>query len=303
MLGSAYAADLPSRKAPPVAYAPPPVFTWTGFYIGANAGGTWAQNNAITTTSVAGPCNAAFAGCVAVPNYSVTSAQAATFSIPGRSRVGFIGGGQLGYNWQFNSFVAGIEADFQGIASNNNNANTNGLIAVVPNVNFPGFPVVQSAYSFQKLNYLGTVRGRLGFLATPALLLYATGGLAYGGVSGSTGIVQDVAVCAGAGTDCRGSSLGAFSRTRLGYTLGGGLEWMFLPNWSVKAEYMYYDLGRVTSSSLLNQICTGATCAVNGGLFASSLATSTTRYNGHVARLGLNYHFAWGAPAPVVARY
>jgi outer membrane immunogenic protein len=119
-----------------------------------------------------------------------------------------------------------------------------------------------------------------------------------------------VAVCAGAATDCSGALAddGLNNRnSRVGYTLGGGIEWMFLPNWSVKAEALYYDLGRNNNNNnarLLAMTCNGATCAVPGGLFASSLITqNSNRSNGVIARAGINYHFNWGAPAPVVARY
>ena len=132
-------------------------------------------------------------------------------------------------------------------------------------------------------------------------------------VNNNNFIIQDVAVCAGAGTDCSGALLGnGFNNgnngnSRVGYTLGGGIEWMFLPNWSVKAEALYYDLGRNNNNNnarLLAITCNGATCAVPGGLFASSLITqNSNRSNGVIARAGINYHFTWGAPAPVVARY
>src|SRR6478609_856273 len=252
MVGSALAADL---RAPPPYVPPPPVFTWTGFYIGVNAGGTFANNNNGNNFSATpGPCNPAFPGCTVVPNYSVTSATAlnllGAFNNNGNnSRGAFIGGGQIGFNYQISpSFVVGVEADFQGVAGNNNNNN-----------NF---------------------------------------------------ICQDVAVCAGAGTDCSGALQGnGFNNgnSRVGYTLGGGIEWMFLPNWSVKAEALYYDLGRNNNNNnarLLAMTCNGATCAVPGGLFASSLITqNSNRSNGVIARAGINYHFNWGAPAPVVARY
>ena len=321
--GTALAADLSYRAPPPP--PPPPVFTWTGFYIGVNAGGTFANNNNGNNFSATpGPCNPAFPGCTVVPNYSVTSATAlnllGAFNNNGNnSRGAFIGGGQIGFNYQISpSFVVGVEADFQGVAGNNNNNNNNGFLApiTVVNPNFPGFPLVQTGNfnnnNNRQLSYLGTLRGRAGFLATPSFLIYGTGGLAYGGWRNNNNnfIFQDVAVCAGAGTDCSGALLGnGFNNgnSRVGYTLGGGIEWMFLPNWSVKAEALYYDLGRNNNNNnarLLAITCNGATCAVPGGLFASPLITqNSNRSNGVIARAGINYHFNWGAPAPVVARY
>jgi hypothetical protein len=108
--GAAVAAHLtPKAPLPP---PPPPPPLWTGFYMGVNAGGTWSNNNAVNTSAFPGPCDPIFFGCIAVPNISVTSAQLATFSVS-RNNGAFIGGGQLGYNYQFGpSFVAGIEAEF-----------------------------------------------------------------------------------------------------------------------------------------------------------------------------------------------
>jgi outer membrane immunogenic protein len=97
-----------------------------------------------------------------------------------------------------------------------------------------------------------------------------------------------------------GISLFNDTRLKAGFTGGGGLEWMFLPNWSVKAEALYYDLGRTTFNQNFVQ-----TLGPGGlGIALSNTGTRTTfRNNGVIARAGLNYHFSWGAPAPVVARY
>ena len=75
------------------------------------------------------------------------------------------------------------------------------------------------------------------------------------------------------------------SNTRPGWTAGGGLEWMFSPNWSVKAEYLYYDLGKVTFG------VGGLTLATAGATFFTDLPVASTRFNGHIVRVGLNYHF------------
>ena len=256
-----------------------------------------------------------------VPNYSVTSATAlnllGTFNNNGNnSRGAFIGGGQIGFNYQISpSFVVGVEADFQGVAGNNNNNNNNGLLAFFNHCRKPELPRVSAGpdrefqqYQQSPAELSRMLRGRVGFLATPSFLIYGTGGLAYGGWRNNNNnfIFQDVAVCAGAGTDCSGALRGnGFNNgnSRVGYTLGGGIEWMSLPNWSVKAEALYYDLGRNNNNNnarLLAMTCNGATCAVPGGLFASSLITqNSNRSNGVIARAGINYHFNWGAPAPV----
>jgi outer membrane immunogenic protein len=321
MVGSALAADLP-RRAPPAPYVPPPpVFTWTGFYIGVNAGGIWANNRDDNRLSaVPGPCDARLPGCTAVPNISTLSANAINLSVANNNNNGnrgaFIGGGQIGFNWQVGpSFVLGVEADFQGVAGNNNN-NNNSFNAplVLVNPAFPAERFVQiggNNLNNRQLSYLGTLRGRAGFLVTPSFLIYGTGGLAYGGFRNNNNnsfIVQAELGCTGPGTSCVGvlGNGNNGSNNRVGYTLGGGLEWMFLPNWSLKAEALYYDLGRNNNNNaqVLNVIC-NANCGVPGGVLGSSLITqNNTRTNGVIARAGINYHFSWGAaPAPVVARY
>jgi opacity protein-like surface antigen len=102
----------------------------------------------------------------------------------------FIGGGQIGYNWQFTNWVAGLEADIQGVAHNNNTASaTSGPVSVPPCC---GFTFILSTTSVSReVDWLGTVRGRLGILATPSLLFYGTGGLAYGHVKAPTAVSQN----------------------------------------------------------------------------------------------------------------
>ncbi len=253
--GAAIAADLPYRKAAP-AYVPPPPPPpmWTGFYAGLNLGGGWSANsvnpNALTPY--------------------VSNATGGIYFLPGNnnggsSAGGVVGGGQIGYNYQFGpNIVAGVETDFQG-TSMRSGGNNNFIV-------YPD-PVIAGAYLVPllpggnpgvALNWFGTVRGRAGFLFTPTLLLYGTAGFAYGGVS--VGANQ--------------------SNTRTGWTAGGGVEWMFLPNWSAKAEYLYTDLNSG-----------GAT-----GPFGFQVG-----YHRHpqvnTVRGGVNYHFNWGASAPTIASY
>jgi outer membrane immunogenic protein len=79
------------------------------------------------------------------------------------------------------------------------------------------------------------------------------------------------------------------SNTRSGWTAGGGIEWMFLPNWSLKGEALYYDLGRFeTQLPLVTSVA-----AVGGGLVGSAVTVASFRENGIIARAGLNYHFNW----------
>ncbi len=106
--------------------------------------------------------------------------------------------------------------------------------------------MVQTASISRELDYLGTVRGRLGILFGPSLLLYGTVGLAYGGVSASTGIAQTILGPAGGIVPPTWTAAGAYSGTLVGWTGGAGAEWLLLPNWSTKVEYLHYDLGART---------------------------------------------------------
>jgi outer membrane immunogenic protein len=289
LTGAALAADLPSRAPPPVYLPPPPIFTWTGLYVGINAGYTWSNNNTVDTATADVFGNPALGGG---PAFGVASAALATGSVSGKDN-GFIGGGQIGYNWQFaNSFVVGFEADIQGVAASKGATLVFSQATVT---DFPGNPIDQNLSSSRHLDYLGTVRGRLGFTITPTLLVYGTGGLAYGQTQSSTSITQIVESAPALPNHY--SSFGSFSNTRVGWTAGGGIEWLFAPNWSVKAEYLYYDLGSVTYGLSALQNFNAA-----GTLFTSGAPVSRTRFTGNVVRAGLNYHFNW-TPPPVVAKY
>ncbi len=297
LAGPALAADLMRAPPPPVYVPPAPPPMWTGFYVGLNAGGTWSSNNTVDTDAIPGPCDTAIFGCGAlVPNYSETSANLATFSTSQGSNGGFIGGGQVGYNYQFGpSFVAGIEADIQGVAGSTGSAT---FTASLPSANgLPPTPILETADVSRRVDYLGTVRGRLGWLVTPTFLVYGTGGLGYGGVNATTSIVQVEENAAGALSPNPYFSTGSLNNTRVGWTAGGGVEWMFLPNWSLKVEYLYYDLGSVSYAlSPLTTTVTGV------GVFNTAFPQSSTRFNGNIVRAGLNYHFNW-LPAPIVAKY
>jgi outer membrane immunogenic protein len=117
------------------------------------------------------------------------------------------------------------------------------------------------------------------------------GGFAYGGVHENVEIVTNFPFT-GLGTF---PAFGNMSNTRPGWTAGGGFEWMFLPNWSAKVEYLYYDLGRRTLTD------GGLSLFAAGGTVFTDLPFASERFNGHIARVGLNYHF-W-TPPPVVAKY
>jgi outer membrane immunogenic protein len=188
------------------------------------------------------------------------------------------------------TWLAGVEADIQGVAGGSGSATLN---QVAPRIGFPSNSMTVTLGVSQRITYLGTVRGRLGFLPTPSLLAYVTGGLAYGGVESST-------IISGGETPNTGSTnfagFGNTSSTRTGYTVGAGVEWMFAPKWSLKAEYLYYDLGTVSyASTPMTSFLTGTTT-----VSFTNQSTSSVRFNGNVARVGVNYQFGVG---PVVARY
>jgi len=220
-------------------YAPEPVANWTGFYLGGNAGGATALNR----SSVTSPAAAAEAFNLS-PN-------------------GYLGGGQIGYNWQAASWVFGLEGDFQGGSVKDDKACEIGC-SVAVGVAFN-----------QKMNWLGTARARVGY-SVGSTLFYATGGFAEGGVK------TNVAGAAG------GVAINqSFSHSKSGYAVGGGIEspfelfgW-FGKNWTSKTEYLYVDLGRSTDA------------------IAGTTLTFSTRAQEHILRTGLNYHFN----SPVVARY
>jgi outer membrane immunogenic protein len=136
----------------------------------------------------------------------------------------------------------------------------------------------------EKVNWLGTVRGRLGFLVTPTWLVYGTGGLAYGGASSNTAI-------AGGETPNTGTNniagVGSFSSTRVGWAAGAGLEWLFAPHWTVKAEWLHYDLG---SASYSNGTMNGILAGTNTIAF-TDVSSSTVKFTGDIVRAGLNYKF------------
>jgi outer membrane immunogenic protein len=275
--GSAMAADLPS-KGLPLPPLPPPPPMWSGFYVGLNLGATLGV----------GPLSTSAVPVAAAPTWGsevALSSALATSKFP-LDDARFIGGGQVGYNFQLApSWVVGFEADIQGVADSSSNGVAFGAGAPA---GFPNERIISAVRATKTLDYFGTARGRLGFLAAPTLMLYATGGLAYGGVASTTTIFQENAPFVPGF-----ASAGRYSDTRVGWTVGGGLEWLFAPKWSLKLEYLYYDLGRVTY---------GLSALTFPGLYTSAVAAST-RFDGHVARAGLNYHFNWSEPAPVIAKY
>ena len=268
------AADMPIKAAlpPPVA----PVYSWTGFYFGLNAGWIGA-NNSMTNQATPAPDPDLTGGA---PESLAALSTGQVISIGNKS--GFIGGAEVGYNYQINNWVAGIEADIQGISGQA----VNGVIAPAPS-EIVGVgttaPVTSTLTGSMDTQWLGTVRARLGFLPTQTLLVYGTGGLAYGDVHASASLYQSSAdgTFIGSGS---GNATSGLSQLLAGWTAGGGVEWMFIQGWSVKLEYLHYDLGTSTSSftwSALDQII--------GGVYQTERTSVHGANQGNIARVGVNW--------------
>jgi outer membrane immunogenic protein len=196
-----------------MAYVPPvPIFTWTGFYIGVNAGGAFRANSNNNNN------NAFFLGAPFI----------GAGNNGGGNNARFIGGGQAGINYQVNQFVFGIEGDGQALVGGNNNNNNN----------FGNF-----GNNGNNTRFLGTVRGRAG-VAFDRFLVYGTGGVAFG--SGPT-VNNFNPFLLGAGPAFNNANNG--NNWRVGYAVGAGVEYAFLNNWSIKVEYLYTDLGRSNNNN------------------------------------------------------
>ena len=156
---------------------------------------------------------------------------------------------------------------------------------VVTLVDFPSESYTSSVSVTKNLDYLGTVRGRLGFLLTPTFLVYGAGGFAYGGASFNTSFIANESQATPYPTVSAQSNSG---QTRTGWTAGGGLEWTLKSNLSAKIEYLYYDLGTINNNVVLTQINRAPTPSVPWG---EATVNSSTRFAEGAVRVGLNYHF------------
>jgi outer membrane immunogenic protein len=274
----AFAADMAVTAVPATPLPPPaPVYGWTGWYLGGNVGYGW--GNATTNLSGTGNVSLVSIGTTSFPsNFAFANSDSAQPN-------GVIGGGQIGYNFQQYglNWVLGLEADIQGSAQRWSNSfvdafstpictSASGPPAVCTETGtFNGTAVTN--YD-AKLDWFGTVRARLGYLLTPQLLLYGTGGLAYGNVevSGNTAVSGSKAV---------GTSAISASKTNVGFSAGGGIEGsVWLPiNWTWKLEYLYLDFGSFDT-----------TTSFAGGL-GSGAITTHIHFKDNLFRGGLNYRF------------
>jgi outer membrane immunogenic protein len=275
LLGPAAAADL-YVKAPP----PPAPCIWCGFYIGVNAGYAWSEDNSVNTV---GSLPFIFAGIA--PATGPAAVASATGQIPGGNANGFIGGGQVGYNFQYSNFVYGIEADIQGLSGKSSGTASNS----VGIVGFPGTNVNTTLTATDSVSWLGTVRGRLGYTVTPSLLVYGTGGLAYGEAKSSTNIGQQIVGPAAVGANGPYGSFASISSTRTGWAAGAGAEWMITRSWTAKLEYLHYDLGSASYAGSMTNLAVGVV-PVGTPLYTVG-TTSSVKFSGDIVRAGFNYKF------------
>ena len=231
---AANAADVPpyARPVAPPVYLPQP-FSWTGFYIGANLGGAWGQRN-LTDTLLG----------LSLSNVNDKGA--------------FIGGGQLGFNYQFGNFVLGVEGDFDGVATTNS----------------PGTGVVGPAFGAIQVTsnnrWITTLAGRFG-VTNDTWLFYGKAGGGWVGYDNLT-IINTVT----------GAKIAGFgNNTNSGWLVGAGIEWALAPNWSVKIEYDYLGLSSRTFT------------VPTGGFLAGDTFT-TSNPNVQMVKVGANYLFKYG---------
>jgi outer membrane immunogenic protein len=252
LTAGALAADLPSRRAAPAPYVAVPVFTWTGFYVGVNAGYGFSDNE--KNNGYYDPYYYSYYG----------------YGDNNSSHDGFVGGGQIGYNYQIGSFVVGVEADIQYADLNNNK-----------NHSYYGYTTYPYGYGSTSggIDWFGTVRGRVGF-AWDRLLVYGTGGFAYGGgESNNNGYYGYTGYPYGYGHKD--------DDIRTGWVAGGGVEYAFTPNITGRIEGLYVSLDQKSNNGY--------------GYYYGTTAAAVAYPYGYddkktfdfaVVRAGLNYKFS-----------
>ncbi|MFN3685850.1 outer membrane protein [Salinarimonas sp.] len=265
MSAAAVAADLPARTmAPaPAPFVAAPVFTWTGFYAGVHAGGAWQDLRARRGAFVPGTLlpdpnnnNNDNGNGNGIAGFGVF----APATLGPRDRGTFMGGGHLGYNQQFGAFVLGGELDLSWMGGRTRSAFDGALTTAAGTL--PTTLEVRSG-----LDWLGTARLRAG-VAFDRVLVYATGGVAFGNPDNR--VTFSVPGTVWTGRD---------DTVRAGWTVGGGVEFAWTDNLTVRAEYLYYDLGRQT-----------VTANTTGPLAGTNVSY---RFNnsGQIGRVGVSFKF------------
>jgi outer membrane immunogenic protein len=296
LTGAANAADLAARfyVAPPS----PPVWTWTGFYIGGNVGYSWGD----ARTDIAGNgTTVTFPGTLA----AFTNPPAAFADSATQRLQGVIGGGQIGFNYQFSpQWVLGFEADIQASGERGSSKFLDPFSTTVCDVVLNTVPTTCGDVATvngtavtsldAKIRWFGTVRGRIGALINDQTLVYGTGGLAYGGVSVSGNVSVNGSISGGAccTIPTAFAASGAFgeSKTKVGFAVGGGIESKiayWLPsNWTLRLEYLYLDLGSFDTTAPFPPAQPVGFASPFAGTF-----TTHTHFMDNIVRVGLNYQF------------
>jgi outer membrane immunogenic protein len=288
LAGPAMAADMAVYKAPPVV-----VYNWTGFYAGANIGYSWGTSGSDWNALLPFQPPPLFptGACSGInPTFLCRS------STDSHKLNGAIGGLQAGHNWQTGNYLLGIETDVQISGQKGDGTSSDST----PNF---ALPTVVSATHTEKLLWLGTLRGRVGF-ASDRWLIYATGGLAFGEVaidgsvtgSGFNGI--GITTCVGPFPN-QTCTVGNWSNkvTKAGWTIGAGVERAITENWSWKVEYLHVDLGTVSTTFSTVLTCLGN--SVQCIPVAPGNGKANSRITDEIIRVGLNYKF----DSAIIAKY
>ena len=243
---------------------PAPVYNWTGFFVGVNAGAS--MGNVKTDFNV----SPFFVGKTRIPGFAGSNTEAPS---------GFIGGGQIGYNWQYSPLiVVGLEADIQGALEQDSNTLSNPFSFTLPGaLTVTGTAVTDYT---TKIDWFGTVRGRIGYVwGNGDVLTYVTGGLAYGKVDleGTSTVSGTVNAVPFSGTNAFGHSK-VNTGWVLGYGTEGRIDFWGARNWTWKIESLYMDLGHLDD--------TDPPAAATGGQ-----VTTNTHSTDWILRGGLNYQF------------
>jgi outer membrane immunogenic protein len=300
----AVAADL-ARKMPVKAPPPPPpapIYNWTGFYVGGNVGYSWGRASA-DVNYFAPNSNGALAPC---GNTFVPGA----LCINGSDTVdmnGVIGGVQAGYNWQNANYLLGVEADFQGTGQRGTRDFTASFNAGFNTATFLGQNLGTAAISItERMPWMGTVRGRVGYIANQ-WLVYATGGLAYGRIevdssASATAVVSTTCSAPinfniATPSTCPVWGFSGSGVTKIGWTVGGGTELALGGNWTARVEYLFVDLGSFDTTFTGLSGCFGVSGvgagAGNLGCTPEAAGTGTihSRITDNIVHVGLNYQF------------
>jgi opacity protein-like surface antigen/outer membrane protease len=255
--GAALAADVDVLAPVPMQQAAPQGPRWNGFSVGINGGGLWAP----------GQSEKQFWFPASLPTAGLPSA----FSFSPR---GLMAGAQVGFNKQWGDFVVGGVADFDIVGGAKSSVSSSGVYTGAPP------PVPFTTAQSQQLQNLGTIRARVGYTPFDDLLVYATGGLAFGQADTSTSLTFT-----GGGTFS-----GARTDTAVGWAAGAGAEYALDSNWSVGVDLLYYNLGDIHN--------VGAADFVFIGGPGTPKSNSTFEFSGYTLRLGLDYSFDGSNDSP-----